>query len=177
MSTMTLTAPLIRPRRATSAPVRVQRAFVGTAPVRARPARPAAAAAGRPRSAPPVTPVKGARPAVPTPSTVRPIAARRSTQPGLRLTARGRVVVLGLLLVAGLVVTLATGTVSMVGSVSTASPASYVTVEAGDTLWSIAGDVAPRSDRRDTVAQLVELNALSDAVVQVGQQIAVPAGD
>lgn len=84
---------------------------------------------------------------------------------------------LGLLLVAGLMVTLATGTVGMAGSVSTASPASYVTVEAGDTLWSIAGDVAPRSDRRDTVAQLVELNALSDAVVQVGQQIAVPAGD
>jgi LysM repeat protein len=173
MSTMTLTAPLIRPRRATAAPVRVQRAFVGSAPVRPRPKPPA----GRTRTDHPTAggavrarPAAGGRPAT------APVAVSRSSAHALRLTARGRAVLLGLLLALATAVTLATGTVSMAGSVSTPVPVSYVTVEAGDTLWSIAGEVAPGADRRDTVAQMVELNALPGSVVRAGQQIAVPLG-
>jgi LysM repeat protein len=49
-----------------------------------------------------------------------------------------------------------------------------VTVAPGDSLWSIAGDVAPDADRRDTVAEIMELNALSGSSVNVGQRIAVP---
>jgi hypothetical protein len=43
-------------------------------------------------------------------------------------------------------------------------------------LWSIAGEVAPGADRRDTVAEIVELNALDGSSVRAGQRIAVPVG-
>ncbi len=51
----------------------------------------------------------------------------------------------------------------------------YVTVLPGDTLWNIAKDVAPGVDPRDTVAQIVELNALQGSSLQAGQRLAVPA--
>lgn len=56
-------------------------------------------------------------------------------------------------------------------------------VASGDTLWSIAGRVAPQQDRRDVVDQIVALNGAdgaalsSGAALQVGQQIVVPARD
>jgi LysM repeat protein len=49
-----------------------------------------------------------------------------------------------------------------------------VTVAPGQTLWAIAGEVAPNADRRDTVARIQELNALSSVNLQAGQKIAVP---
>ena len=50
----------------------------------------------------------------------------------------------------------------------------YVTVAPGDTLWSIAGEVAPGEDRRDTVARILELNARETSGVRAGDRIAVP---
>jgi LysM repeat protein len=55
------------------------------------------------------------------------------------------------------------------------APVEYVTVLPGDTLWNIANDVAPGADPRDTVAEIIELNALPGSTVQAGQQLAVPA--
>lgn len=126
------------------------------APRRARPARPAvrvAAPPARPRAAAPV---------------------RRSTT--LRLTARGRLVLLALLVAVGLTVSLFTGAISLAGTSTTSIPVRYVTVESGQTLWAIAGEVAPSADRRDTVAQIAELNALNGSGLQAGQRLAVPAG-
>jgi hypothetical protein len=60
------------------------------------------------------------------------------------------------------------------GSTSRSMSVSYRTVLPGETLWQIAGEVAPGVDRRDTVARIVELNALSSAGVAAGQRIAVP---
>jgi hypothetical protein len=45
-------------------------------------------------------------------------------------------------------------------------------VAPGDTLWSIAADIAPEADVRATVQQLVELNGSSPIVV--GQQLVLP---
>jgi LysM repeat protein len=45
----------------------------------------------------------------------------------------------------------------------------------GETLWEIAGEVAPGVDRRVTVAQIVKLNDLASAEVHAGQRLAVPA--
>lgn len=55
------------------------------------------------------------------------------------------------------------------------APVEYVTVLPGDSLWNIANDVAPSADPRDTVAAIIELNALDDSSVRAGQRLAVPA--
>jgi predicted Zn-dependent protease len=68
------------------------------------------------------------------------------------------------------------GAVSLAGTQAGRVPVRYVTVAPGETLWSIAGQVAPGADRRDTVHRIVDLNALRDAQLQVGQRVAVPAG-
>lgn len=50
-------------------------------------------------------------------------------------------------------------------------------VAAGETLWEIASDVAEEgSDLRRTVAAIVELNDLDDAVIHPGQVLILPAG-
>ena len=126
------------------------------------PATSPSAAAARP-TAPPRRPV----------ALVCPTPARTSAP--LQLTARGRAVLFLALLAAGLIVSLATGAVSLAGTSTTAVPVRYVTVEAGQTLWGIAGEVAPSSDPRETVARIRELNALPSSALQAGQQIAVPA--
>ena len=50
-----------------------------------------------------------------------------------------------------------------------------ITVMSGETLWSIAEDVAPGSDPRDVVAEITRLNALENGSVTAGQRIAIPA--
>jgi LysM repeat protein len=49
-----------------------------------------------------------------------------------------------------------------------------VTVQAGDTLWSVAARVAPHADPRDIVAEISSLNRLSSTVVEPGEQLVVP---
>ncbi len=100
----------------------------------------------------------------------------RARQAPLRLTARGRAVLVAAFVAIGLAVSLFTGAISLAGTASTPVPVRYVTVGSGQTLWAIAGEVAPGVDRRDTVAQILELNALAGSGVQAGQQIAVPVG-
>jgi len=50
----------------------------------------------------------------------------------------------------------------------------YVTVHAGDTLWSVAEKYAVNVDTREWIAELVSLNALQDNQLQPGQRIALP---
>jgi LysM repeat protein len=73
--------------------------------------------------------------------------------------------------VAGL---LLTTRVAAAGEDGVAIPVSHHVVAEGETLWAIAGEVAPDRDRRETIADIVELNALPDATVHPGEQIAVP---
>ncbi|WP_426560762.1 LysM peptidoglycan-binding domain-containing protein [Angustibacter sp. McL0619] len=93
----------------------------------------------------------------------------------LRLTRRGRLVITGMLASAAIVASLFVGGVGLAGTDSAPVPTRYVTVAPGETLWAIAGEVAPSVDRRDTVQRILELNALPSALVQAGQRIAVPA--
>jgi LysM repeat protein len=53
---------------------------------------------------------------------------------------------------------------------------SKVTVEAGETLWSVASRVAPHSDPRVEVAKIQAFNHLGTPSVEAGQQLLVPAG-
>ena len=115
--------------------------------------------------------------------TVRPTAAASDVvadsgqgASGLRLTRRGRLMVvliaLGLALVAGL-----TAESAMADGPGEALQIVTHTVTAGETLWEGAGSVAaPGQDRRDVVDELIELNGLADSGLQAGQQILVPVG-
>jgi len=100
---------------------------------------------------------------------------RRRPASAVRLTRRGQVV--AVLLFLGLLLAVLT----VYGSHSAATgeagaPVATRTVEvgAGDTLWGIASEVAEPGQVRDMVHQIQELNALSGASLQVGQEIAVP---
>ena len=50
----------------------------------------------------------------------------------------------------------------------------HVTVQAGESLWQLAAQIAPSADPRDVVSDIVHLNQLSSAVVQPGQTLAIP---
>jgi hypothetical protein len=49
-----------------------------------------------------------------------------------------------------------------------------VTVDEGDTLWEIAGGVAPAGEVREMVHRIIELNALPGPELAAGQELAVP---
>jgi hypothetical protein len=96
----------------------------------------------------------------------------------LRLTKRGRAVLTSLaatpLVIAAFVFALNGGgaTASLEGS---SVPFEYVTVEPGQSLWQLAESIAPRSDPRDVIAQLVVFNQLGGTEVYAGQELAIPS--
>ena len=95
-----------------------------------------------------------------------------SIAPPVRLTRRG-VVVLAVGVAVLAVALFAVAWLSAPSAGSSAPPAAavpaQVQVHAGDTLWSIATQVAPGRDPRDEVATLQRLNHLGDASLAVGQ--------
>lgn len=111
--------------------------------------------------------------------TATPVFAAPAVSTRLRLTVRGRRV-LALLASAPVVAALAIAIVSGGGalaSVDTGAPAGtfeQVTVMPGQSLWSIAEELAPGSDPRDVVDAIVRLNALPSGALVVGQNLAVP---
>jgi hypothetical protein len=99
-------------------------------------------------------------------------AARRR----LRLTRRGRfvLVVLPSVLAATCALVAATGPLSEAQAAPRATR--WVTVAAGDSLWSIAERIAPGADPRDVVAELERANGLPDAAVAAGERLVLPSG-
>jgi LysM repeat protein len=64
---------------------------------------------------------------------------------------------------------------SQAGQQAEPAPAlTQVTVQSGDTLWSVAHRIAPQRDARDVVDQLRRLNGLSTGQLRVGQQLLLP---
>ncbi|WP_345802134.1 LysM peptidoglycan-binding domain-containing protein [Microbacterium sp. AZCO] len=109
---------------------------------------------------------------------VRPSAASATR---LRLTTRGRRVIAflaALPAIVALAVALVVGGSSALASRDTGAPAgsfATVTVAAGESLWSIAEEVAPGADPRDVVDAIARLNALDGVTVSAGQRLAIPA--
>ena len=104
-------------------------------------------------------------------------AARPSGARSVRLTRRGRLVLLGLFAVVAFVVT------TMLGGESAATGESGAPVQTrtvmvgqGDTLWEIAAEVAEPGEVREMIHHIQELNALSDVSLRQGQELAVPVG-
>ena len=95
----------------------------------------------------------------------------------LRLTERGRRVVASLSIAIGLSIAAATvvtvqlqdadGGLQLAGS-------STVVVQPGDTLWSIAQEVAPEEDPRAVVDAIVDLNGLEDVDLLPGAELQLP---
>ncbi|WP_411376067.1 LysM peptidoglycan-binding domain-containing protein [Arthrobacter sp. MPF02] len=106
---------------------------------------------------------------------------RQAPLPPLRLTRRGKVVLIGipLMLLAALLLSLAGFFNSPAKASDTpedlvVTPTVTVTVQPGESLWAIAGSVAPERDARDVVAEIVQLNNLSEGTVLPGQELYIP---
>jgi hypothetical protein len=146
------------------------------APVRRDPVRPG----GRPPRTDAVAgarPVRGGcspEPVVRTPAGLRP--ARQDGVPApLRLTRRGRRVLSGLSIAIGLSIAVATVGVELAHSDGLQlAGSSTVVVQNGDTLWSLAGDVAPDEDRRAVVDAIVDINGLHDVDLVPGMVLELP---
>lgn len=102
----------------------------------------------------------------------------RSTR--LRMTARGRRL-LGLIAaipaVAVLAFAIVGGGAALASREGGAPAGSFetITVMSGDSLWSIAEEVAPTADPRDVVDAITRLNSIDGGVLVAGQQLAIPA--
>ena len=98
------------------------------------------------------------------------VPARRA---GVRLTRRGRLVLLALLLVlagfVGVLVAASTGEAA-----APAGPATTVVVRPGDTLWSIAARYAPSGDAFATIEEIRRLNGLEGYTVFAGETLVLP---
>lgn len=97
---------------------------------------------------------------------------------GVRLTRRGRLLMstLALLVLVVGAVLLSGGASALAGTAGGGhqTVSDRVTVQPGETLWSIAGRVAPGADPRDTVQEILDLNGLRTAEVQAGTALLVP---
>jgi hypothetical protein len=103
-----------------------------------------------------------------------PRLTRKST---VRLTQRGRIVVLlGALLLAVVVMMSLSGWAT--ASLHSGAPEHTRTIEVqpGDTLYGLAAGIAEPGQIRDMVHQIQQLNSLPNADLTVGQKLALPVG-
>lgn len=99
----------------------------------------------------------------------------RPTAPPVRLTRRGRAVVVMAALAVLLLAAFALGSVA-VGSETPgqAESTEIVMVGTGDTLWGIASELNDDGDVRSTMREIERLNALDSAALSAGQKLRVP---
>jgi len=122
------------------------------------------------------------------PQSVRPQVARTQIagtavsahRTRLVLTRRGRRLVTLLIAIplalAAFFAVVSTGQAAATdGAAATDSSLVWITIESGETLWSLAQQIAPTKDPRDVIADIVSLNQLNSDL-QPGQRIALPAG-
>lgn len=100
-----------------------------------------------------------------------------SAQPRLRLTKRGRVVFTSL---AALPVVVGVAVLTLNGGGATATSSSgadleVITVQAGQSLWSLAEEIAPGVDPRDVISDIQAVNQLDTGGVRAGQRLMLPA--
>ena len=109
------------------------------------------------------------------PLVVAPVV--RVGTPRLRLTKRGRAVFTGL---AATPVVVAVMLLALNGGGATATSADggaleQVTLQAGQSLWDLAEEIAPGTDPRDVISDILAVNDLGGGSVQAGQRLDLPA--
>jgi LysM repeat protein len=92
------------------------------------------------------------------------------------MTKRGRAVLLALVAIPVVIAALAFG-INAGGATATSSstPLAMVTVVGGETLWSVAKQIAPNTDPRDVIADIISVNRLKSADIYPGEQLSIPA--
>jgi Tfp pilus assembly protein FimV len=97
----------------------------------------------------------------------------------VRLTRRGRLIMtlLALVTLVAAAVVAAGGPGAVAGTErGGAHTAERVTVRPGDTLWAIAEREAPGVDPRETIAAILDLNALESSALRPGSVLLLPRG-
>jgi hypothetical protein len=139
------------------------------------------------RSVTALSPTPPENPAPPVLRLVPPHPPRDLRNQPVRLTRRGRMVVATLvaLLVSALMVAICVVIGAGPAAQATNHPISRqaaekglvrVTVQPGQSLWSVAEAADPDADPRVVIPEIVELNGLSGIVVNPGEQLLVPRG-
>jgi Tfp pilus assembly protein FimV len=109
---------------------------------------------------------------VASPLTSAPAVTPSVAPAPLRLTRRG-LAVLTMAVISAAAVMLLVAHWSASSPPAPAAGSSVVTVQPGDTLWSIARSVAPGRDPRDVVDHLMASNHLKSAALSLGQTLKV----
>jgi hypothetical protein len=106
-----------------------------------------------------------------SPTRRRPTRRPAARPTAVRLTRRGRLVIVGL----ALAVLAAVGAFAghAAASAGTRQPVRHVTVQPGETLWALAVRIAPQADPRVVVARLEAVNHLPGPDVAAGQRLVV----
>jgi hypothetical protein len=115
--------------------------------------------------------------AVFTGASIGTVGSVRSAGPHLRLTRRGRVVLTTLAAIPvalGALFFAVNGGGAVATDSSSGATFDYITVSSGESLWQIAGEVAPNADPREVISDIVHLNQLPSSEVQAGARIAIP---
>ncbi len=111
------------------------------------------------------------------PVSMQPVADAATGRTRLRITRRGRAVlatVLALPLVLGTAAAVLNGGGAVATDTASTAEFSYVEVEAGQSLWGLAEEIAPQADPREVISAIVRLNGLPSADVQSGERLAIP---
>jgi hypothetical protein len=95
-------------------------------------------------------------------------------RPPLRLTRRGRAVLLGFFILMSCLASAVLLTTASRAEDTPAGPAPTVVVQPHDTLWSIATRTAPGRDPYAAIAELKRINDLDGFVVHPGQTLELP---
>jgi LysM repeat protein len=98
----------------------------------------------------------------------------RHVEPPLRLTRRGRAVVLGLLVLLASLASAVLFTTASRAVQPPAGPPPTIVVQPGDTLWDIAAREMPSRDGQAAVAELRRLNDLDAYGVRAGDVLILP---
>lgn len=115
-------------------------------------------------------------------STAAPVRVSTAGLAGFHLNRRGRFLFVGFPV---LVVAVLAAAAAVFFGINGMTPAAAsdeqpagavrsVTVDYGDTLWSIAGRSAPEAPRNETILRIGELNSLDGADLEPGQVLFVP---
>jgi hypothetical protein len=98
--------------------------------------------------------------------------------PRLRITARGRAVLMVLVaapIVAASLALALNGGGAIATDTGSGAPLESVTVLSGQSLWQIAEDLAPHADPREFITDVLAVNTLASAEVRAGQRLEIPS--
>lgn len=99
-----------------------------------------------------------------------------ATTTHLTITRRGRMVISTVVASAIVAVGLLVASPGAQAGAEGTSEAPTYTVLAGETLWSIATELAPGQDPRVTIDQLMRANNLASADIRPGDTLLLPSG-